>query len=380
MADTALNGPWRLAPNRVGRFYRGGALLERFRSGGADPDGTDAGEPEDWVGSTTRAWTPPGAPRTDDGLSVVDIDGRERRIVDLLADDPDRVAGRDIVAVAGRSTGLLVKLLDAAVRLPVHAHPSRAFARRHLGSFFGKTEAWLIVGTRSMPGEEPPGVRLGFRRGIPPPELRRLIEDERTEAILDAMHHRPAAPGDVWFIPAGLPHAIGAGIFMVEIEEPSDFSIVLETRDVPVAAEDASVRLGWDVAIDALDGRGWSDREVEALHHQPSTIADEAHLRHLRVTAAAADPFFRAERLEVRGRARPWREESFLVGVVTAGEGSAAVGTSRLELRTGDTFAVPAASLPSLELDGMPMLEVIACLPPRAGDLAADFAATQDSR
>lgn len=74
--------------------------------------------------------------------------------------------------------------------------------------------------------------------------------------LLDAMHVRPTTAGDVWFIPAGVPHAIGAGIFMVEIEEPSDFSILAETAGLPIDREDAHPGLGWDVMLDAFDREG----------------------------------------------------------------------------------------------------------------------------
>ena len=62
----------------------------------------------------------------------------------------------------GSTTGLLVKLLDARERLPVHCHPTRQFARDVLGSPFGKAEAWIVVATRQVPGAEPPNVRVGF--------------------------------------------------------------------------------------------------------------------------------------------------------------------------------------------------------------------------
>src|SRR3954468_20327932 len=70
-AASWIDRPWRLTPNRVSRFYRGGLLLDRFR-GAADPSDTD--QPEDWVGSVTRAWTAPGGTATDEGLSFADID------------------------------------------------------------------------------------------------------------------------------------------------------------------------------------------------------------------------------------------------------------------------------------------------------------------
>ncbi|HEX7222024.1 MAG TPA: hypothetical protein VF231_02160, partial [Candidatus Limnocylindrales bacterium] len=174
-------GPWPLLANRVSRFYRGGLLLDRFRDA---EEPADTNEPEDWVGSATRAWTPPGEPPTDEGLGGAEVDGARRRIIDLVAADPETVAGPGLAAHPG-TTGVLVKLLDAAIRLPVHAHPTRAFARQHLGSAFGKAEAW--------------------------------IDAESSEALLGALHIRETSAGDVWFVPAGTPHAIGAGVFILEV-------------------------------------------------------------------------------------------------------------------------------------------------------------------
>src|SRR4051812_16492681 len=103
MADPWDTRPWRLLPNRVSRFYRGGLLLDQFRG---NPDPKDADRPEDWVGSATRAWTSPGSPPTDEGLGDAEVDGEVRRVADVVPE-----------------TGVLAKLLDAANRLPVHAHP-----------------------------------------------------------------------------------------------------------------------------------------------------------------------------------------------------------------------------------------------------------------
>src|SRR5262245_31394509 len=156
-------GPWRLGPNRVERFYRGGAVLDAFRAGHLEPEpgAADGTKPEDWLGSATRSWTSPDEDPTDEGLSRVDVEGRERTIEDLLAEDPELLAGRELVERVGKpSLGVLVKLLDPAQRLPVHAHPTRAFAREHLGSFFGKTEAWIILATRSTDGAPAPTLRL----------------------------------------------------------------------------------------------------------------------------------------------------------------------------------------------------------------------------
>ena len=334
MPDPWATRPWRLLPNRVSRFYRGGLLLDRFRG---EADSRDTDRPEDWVGSATRAWTSPGAPPTDEGLSHAEVGGEVRRVVDVVPD-----------------TGVLVKLLDAGNRLPVHAHPSRAFAREHLGSTFGKAEAWIILATRQLPGEPRPSLRLGFRRDVGRDELRRWIDEQDTDALLDAMHERPARPGDAWFVPAGVPHAIGAGSLILEVQEPTDFSIVLERHGFPVADDDAHLGLGWDVAIDAIDRRSRSDDELEAL--RSDATADGSLL------APDAAPFFSVERVRTAERRRLDLPSRFVVGVVVAGSGTVRTPDGELPVRPGATFAVPASASHDVELDpSIESLELLLC-------------------
>ena len=75
--------------------------------------------------------------------------------------DPENWLGATHVATFGADTALLVKLLDAGQRLPVHCHPSNEFAAAHLDSRYGKTEAWIVVGTTGAD----PTVHIGFTRG-----------------------------------------------------------------------------------------------------------------------------------------------------------------------------------------------------------------------
>ena len=343
--DPWVDRPWRLLPNRVSRFYRGGALLDRFRGVG---DAVDTDRPEDWVGSATRAWTPPGVPPTDEGLSSAQLGDEVRRVIDVVSVDPAAVVG-DLARV-GPTTGILVKLLDAGIRLPVHAHPTRTFARERLGSVFGKAEAWIVLGTRDLPGEPPPHVLLGFSRGVKRDELRGWIDAQQTDELLAAMVDRPTRPGDVWFVPPGTPHAIGAGVFILEIQEPTDFSIVLETAGFPIDPDDASLRLGWDVMIDEIDRRGRADTEIAALR---SSIDDGL--------PAAAAPFFWARRIVVdEGDESPLDvPPRFLIGVVTAGEGTVEAPGGELGVRVGDAFAIPAPVAAEARLIGKRPLEVI---------------------
>src|SRR5919204_332992 len=152
--------PLRLEPTRVYRFYRGGAQLARFRGGEAE----DGSFPEDWVCSVTGA-TNAGRQQADEGLTRLE-DGRLLR--EAVAQEPEAWLGRAHVERFGVTTGLLVKLLDPAERILVHTHPDRAFAASHLGSEFGKTEAWIVLATREGAGE----AFVGLREAVEPAEDR----------------------------------------------------------------------------------------------------------------------------------------------------------------------------------------------------------------
>ncbi len=117
--------PIRLSANRpAARFYRGGERIALFR-GAPRPAGREAEErePEDWIASTTTV-----AGETRTGLTVLP-DGVLLR--DAVAADPVRWLGAAHAHRWGSDTRLLVKLLDAGQRLPVHAHPDDAFAWTH---------------------------------------------------------------------------------------------------------------------------------------------------------------------------------------------------------------------------------------------------------
>lgn len=203
--------------NYVERFYRCGTHLAPFRAvPGAGSAAPGPFQGEDWVGSTTEVVGGSGGL----GPSVL-ADGR--RLVDAVRDDPVGFLGAEHLARFGPDTGLLVKLLDAGERLPVHLHPDREFARRHLDCPHGKTEAWVVL-------EAPPDgtVHLGFVEQIAPDVLAGWVATQDTDRLLASMNSFPVAPGDTVLVPAGLPHALGAGVFVVELQEPTDWSILLE--------------------------------------------------------------------------------------------------------------------------------------------------------
>ena len=339
--DRRFLQPLGLVPNPVYRFYQGGELLGRFRG---EPQPRDGDHPEDWVGSVTPASNPPAHSHPGEGLSVVRAGGDEVRLAALLADDPVAVAGQQLVDRFGPSTGVLVKVLDAGCRLPIHAHPTRAFARRHLASSFGKAEAWVVLATRAITGEEPPGIRIGFRDQLSTRQLLDLITEQRTDALAAAMHHLPVQAGDVIFVPPGVPHAIGAGVLVMEVQEPTDFSIVLEWTGFPIDPADADLGLGWDLAAQTLDHGPMSASALDALSPAPQLVARTASAQVETLLGTSADEFFGAYRLVVGGVAGWPLTGSYAVGIVTDGRGRIANRNGTLEVQAGSTFCVLAAT------------------------------------
>ncbi|TWH18582.1 mannose-6-phosphate isomerase [Prauserella rugosa] len=326
-----------LPANQPPQFYRGGAAIADLRGGDAREYG-----PEDWVASTTSMFA-----SDTDGLSRLP-DGRWLR--DAVCDDPRGWLGDAHLRRFGDSTALLVKLLDAGQRLPVHFHPDDRFARAHFDSHFGKTEAWIVVGTSS----EDPTVYTGFRETQSPDTVRDWVRDQDAPSMLEALNAVPVAPGDTVVIPAGLPHAIGAGVFVVELQQPTDFSLTMEWRDFLDSPEKGHLGIGFDTALQVLDTSGWDAERLSTLvRHtgEPDTAAE--------LLAAPADGFFRADRL--RPRPTTTLAPSFAVLVVVDGGGALASERAAVPVSRGDTVVVPYGA-GELELSGD--VTVIRCRPP----------------
>ncbi len=108
---------------------------------------------------------------------------------------------------------LMLKLIDTAKPLSIQVHPSTEYARRVENSN-GKIETWYILGH-----EEGAYIYLGFNREVSREEFERSIKDGTITELLRKIHVKD---GDVFFIPSGTIHAIGAGITLAEIQENSN--------------------------------------------------------------------------------------------------------------------------------------------------------------
>lgn len=335
VSRAAPMGPVFLPPNAIPRFYRGGAAIAALR--GSELRGERF--PEDWIGSMTTVFG-----ESELGLSRLP-DGRLLR--DAAAANPVGFFGPDHYARHGADPALLVKLLDAGERLPVHVHPDRSFAREVLGSRYGKTEAWVVIDAA-----EGATVSVGFREDVAAETLAGWVQDQDRRALLGALNPLLVRPGDAIFVPAGVPHAIGEGVLTVELQEPSDLSILLEWRGFARGGDGAAtLGLGWNVALGCVQ---LSRHEAERF----GTGAGNGAVASL--LPAEADRFFRAERV----RPAPAAElaPGFAILVVTEGAGVLhSEGGEPLELRRGDTVLVPWEGGP-VRIEGD--LVALACRPP----------------
>ena len=329
-----------LPPNQLEHFYRGGERIAALRGGDRQ---AVLSSPEEWIASMTTM-----SSRPTHGLSRLQ-DGSLLR--DAVTADPEGWLGPAHVERFGPSTELLVKLLDAGQRLPVHLHPDEAFARRHLSAAHGKTEAWVVLDVA-----EGAQVRLGFTESMSASHLRDLVEGRDADTLVASLHALTVRPGDAVLVPAGLPHCIDAGVFVLELQEPTDFSIILEAETIPLDVQrDGHLGLGFDVALGAVHREALKPVDLDAL------VLRGNGEPYANLMPPAADRFFRAHHLratEISATVEP----GFAVVLVVSGPGRiVSEADAPLEVRRGDVAIVPFAAGP-WHLEGA--VDTFVCRPP----------------
>ena len=136
-----------------------------------------------------------------------------RSLTELIGEFKERLVGENVYRKMGGRFPLLVKFIDAKKDLSVQVHPDDELARKR-NATNGKTEMWYIL-------DAAPGAFLlsGFNKLIKKEELQQYTSDG---SICGIIQKHPVKRGDCFFIPAGQVHAIGAHIFLIEIQQTSD--------------------------------------------------------------------------------------------------------------------------------------------------------------
>jgi len=313
--------PSKLPSNQFDHFYKGGNRIGKLRNGPGGPM-----RPEEWIGSTTTRFG-----EAVNGLSKLS-DGR--LLKEAISADPISWLGEKHLEKFGNSIEILVKLLDPDQRLPVHYHPNQSFAKEKLHMNHGKTEAWIIL-------DAPAGAKvgIGFKKQMSKAEVAALVKAHDSQGLLDSLVFKEVKAGDAVFVPAGVAHAIESGIFVLELQEPTDLSILLEWDGFAVDGDkDGHLNLGFDIALDALRLSPLTEAEDKAIVSRFESSAAKSHP----IFKSVADPFFRADYLTGDDKKV---EAGFGIFLCLSGDGELVFeNAAGLGIKAGDAVVVPCSA------------------------------------
>ncbi len=209
---------------------------------------------------------------------------------------------------------VLIKLIDAKQQLSVQVHPDDAFARVHEGGN-GKTEMWYVLSA-----DEGAALYYGFNKEITPDEVRTRIADGTLDEVLNAV---PVKAGDVFFLPPGTVHAIGAGMVICEIQQNSNTTYRLYDYN-----------------------RRDKDGNLRELHVEKALKVSDlcpAPVKGGNGDILADCEYFRVQRVQVDGeKAENITSASFHSLVAVAGSGALTMHGETLQLQPGDSVFIPA--------------------------------------
>jgi mannose-6-phosphate isomerase len=213
---------------------------------------------------------------------------------------------------------LLIKLIDTGAMSSIQVHPDDDYAHKNEQQF-GKNEAWYI-----LEAEEGAGVYLGFKTKVTKAQVQKSIEEGN---LLDMMQFYPVKSGDVFYVPAGTVHCVGAGITFVEIEKNSNVNYRLFdfNRD---DAEGKKRELHIQKALDVAILEPYTLKKIE-----PENKA----MRQL-----VTDRYFTVREIKSTSILKQQIDDSFCAILFLGGEGEITDGLNKYAFKKGDTYFVPA--------------------------------------
>ena len=253
-----------------------------------------------------------------------------KSLTDLMNEYGAALVGRKVFEKYGMEFPLLIKFIDAKDDLSVQVHPTDEQAARIRPDLKGKTEMWYVVGADK-------GAKLlsGLTQEITPEEYEEKVNDK---TITDVLGRYDVHPGDVFFLPAGRIHAIGAGTFVAEIQQTSDITYRI-----------------YDYGRLGLDGKPRELHIEQAKAAIDYTVFPDYRTKYSKVkneeTPLVSCKYFTTNILDID---KPVSKnlsalDSFVVvicvggkGVLVDNEGDGSV--HRIELHQGETLLVPATS------------------------------------
>lgn len=352
--------PLKLEKNRVYRPFIGGKLLEEWQE---DEKPKDSHYGERWISSLTKALST----NSDDKEGLSKVISENRTLKEIIEEYPARFLGKHFEKY-GNNLGVLVKVLDSYSRLLIQVHPDKRLAKKLFDSQFGKTEAWYILDTREVNGEKP-YILFGFKKGVTKEVLEEAFYKQDIKAIEGMMHKFYVKPGDVFFIEGGMPHAIGSGCFLVEIQEPTDYTIRVE-KMAPDGRkiDDFSCHqgLGFEKMFECFNYKGYTREFIENKWKiQPKVLMETMESKVEMLIGKEQTSLFEMQRVVVKSVLQWDKGDRFAIAIVLKGSGELACKDFKTTLAKADEVFIPyeAKELKWVNY-GNEEMELIICFPP----------------
>lgn len=302
--------------------------------------------PEDWIMSVVTARNIGREHIQDEGLSKLYGD-ETVSLKSIIDKDAEKLLGKAHYEKIGKQLGVLIKLIDSSERLTIQVHPDKKKALELFNSAYGKTECWHILGGRIINGENP-CIYMGFKEGITKEKWVEFFNQQDISGMLATMNKFDVNQGDTVLIKGGIPHAIGAGCFLAEIQEPTDYTIRVEKKTPSGFKVDDFLchqGLGFDKMFDCFDFKGVSKKEAKERWYIKPKVLDKqsSGITTALITYEDTD-LFRMNEIKVTQEYNISIPATFSALYVLEGTGYIQKENHREEINPGNQFFVPAGT------------------------------------
>ena len=350
--------PLKLSSTRVWRTYLGGKLIDKMYN---KESLENSSYPEEWICSCTEARSTKVEKKINEGLSK--LEDKNIFLKDLIEKDPEQMLGVVHYKKYKNSLGVLAKIIDSSERLTIQCHPSKMDAKKYFNSEFGKTEAWYILNDDNS--SEKAKIYVGFKENITKENFKEMFINQDLEGMLNSLHEIEVNFGDVFLIEGGVPHAIGKGCFLVEIQEPTDYTLRVEkTTPSGLVIEDSMCHqgIGFENMFELFKFDGYSKQEVLEKWKIPTKLVTKnQNYTEYDLIKNSDTKCFSMKKIELTGEYTLSKKETFYLLKIIKGGGFLEYSNERKEIKVGGEFFIP-ANLEGIKIIGK--LEGILFMPP----------------
>jgi mannose-6-phosphate isomerase len=259
-----------------------------------------------------------------DNVSIVangDLKGKS--LEELIETYGEKLLGQAVIDRFGTTFPLLIKFIDARDSLSIQVHPDDDLAKKRHNSF-GKTEMWYVIQAAKTAF-----LYSGFAQSITPEQYVQSLDDD---TFINYLQKHEIQAGDVFFLPAGRVHAIGAGCFIAEIQQTSNITYRIYDYNRKDAQGNPR-ELHTELAKDAIDYKVYPDYKLQYTAEKKET------------EALIDCPYFTTELIDAKKDRKIQRTQKDTFSIYICLKGTVKLTDAQsysIELKQGETALVPA--------------------------------------